>query len=601
MDGSTNPAANPEWEANIYGQRQQVNRYPFDIVVSFIFRHFGRLHADERASVKILEVGCGTGNNVWFLAREGFDVTGIEGSPTAVKLGQELIANEGLKARIIAGDFSRLSWPDNTFDAVIDRCAVTHNRVEHIKRSFDEIKRVLKPGGVFQSQMFSTADTHRLDGRDLGDGAFTDFGEGPFENLGVAYFADRTALSHLLEDRFEVQSLEHNLMQDAASGDARAFWQAECSNTLPADGSNGRARGLIICGTYRSGTNLLQKLINAHPLCNVVMQPCLPFFKTLQRRQIEGDDQPMGIGGDDPAMRMDTEYFTGVFDADALTSLISDIENGLQEQREAGDDVPGPEFHDCLVRQMAPGNPVSVLSGIIDAVQAYRSGTNCRYAGFKEQYIDEFLEDIIRLSPRDYRILHLTRDPRAILASRNYGAYRQEGEAPTQHPLLMVVKMWRTSQRYKMHLQSACPESFLPLKYEDLILDRPTILAKAAEFLELEDHTMMLDETNLRLEDGNGWKPNTSFGPDHDPVKSREKWKELLPPETIGVMEFLCRNEMEAMGYACTVSEETQLAYLHSYREDENSLLPWTRMAGLLLDDKEKARQIERDAQIRSR
>ena len=600
MDGSTNPAANPEWEANIYGQHQQVNRYPFDIVVSFVFRHFGRLHADERANVKVLEVGCGTGNNVWFLAREGFDVTGIEGSQTAVKLGQALIANEGLSARITAGDFSRLSWPDNTFDAVIDRCAVTHNRVEHIKRTFDEIQRVLKPGGVFLSQMFSAADTHRLGGRDLGDGAYTDFKEGPFENLGVAYFADRSAISHLFENRFEVRSLEHSLFEDAQTGAARAFWQLECSNTRPADMATKRARSLILCGTYRSGTNLLQKIINAHPMCDIVMQPCLPFFKTLQQRHADSAGQPLGVAGDDPFSPQESERFTGTFDADALAKLISELDEALTEHREAGDDVPSRLFHDSLVRCLAPGNPASVLSGIIDAVQDYRSNPDCRYAGFKEQYIDGFLEDVIRLSPRDYRILHLMRDPRAILASRNYGAYRLEGAAASQHPLLMVVKMWRTSQRCRDRLRKKYPENFLPLRYEDLVTERSKTVGEIADFLDLQEHAAMLDEDNLRLEDGSNWKPNTSFGADHDPSRSRDQWKELLPPETIGVVEFLCRNEMAAMGYACTLSEDEQLSHLRSYQEDECHLLPWTRISGLLLDEGEKDRQIERDARIRS-
>ena len=110
----------------------------------------------------------------------------------------------------------------------------------------------------------------------------------------------------------------------------------------------------------------------------------------------------------------------------------------------------------------------------------------------------------------------------------------------------------------------------------------------------------MLVDGNLHREDVGRWEPNTSFGAGHDPGKSEEKWKELLSPDVIGVVEFLCRNEMAELGYTCTQSECEQLSCLRAYQENESCLLPWTRIPGLLLDDGEKNRQIERDTRIRS-
>ena len=78
------------WERLYQAGGRHRNRYPFDSVVQFVFRH--RPKDVPVNEVRILEVGCGAGNNLWFAALEGFQVTGIDASETAIDLVFDLDA-----------------------------------------------------------------------------------------------------------------------------------------------------------------------------------------------------------------------------------------------------------------------------------------------------------------------------------------------------------------------------------------------------------------------------------------------------------------------------------------------------------------------------
>lgn len=128
-------------------------KYPSEDVVRFIARNYYKV--PQRNDIKILDLGCGTGANAWFLAREGFDVYAIDGSKTAIKSAQERFQNENLKAKFKMGDFIKLDYPNGFFDCVIDIVALQHNKPECIKIILDEAYRILKPRGKIFSIMNS--------------------------------------------------------------------------------------------------------------------------------------------------------------------------------------------------------------------------------------------------------------------------------------------------------------------------------------------------------------------------------------------------------------------------------------------------------------
>lgn len=68
-----------------------------------------RLLAREEPYGKALDIGCGTGPHSVRLARLGWQVTGVDAVPIAVRKARERAAAEGVEARFVTGDVTRMS------------------------------------------------------------------------------------------------------------------------------------------------------------------------------------------------------------------------------------------------------------------------------------------------------------------------------------------------------------------------------------------------------------------------------------------------------------------------------------------------------------
>lgn len=146
----------PVWESIFISQNW--GRYPAESLIRFIMGTcgWGSIPKNNRKTIRVLEIGCGTGANVWFLAKEGFSVDAIDGSATAINILHRRLKEEGLDPiSSTVGDVSELNFPNETFDAVIDNECIYANNEQWAKKIVSEIQRVLKPGGKFYSRTFS--------------------------------------------------------------------------------------------------------------------------------------------------------------------------------------------------------------------------------------------------------------------------------------------------------------------------------------------------------------------------------------------------------------------------------------------------------------
>lgn len=185
-----------KWE-ELFSSRSW-GKYPSEIIVSEISRRFAR-ERDPR-QIKIADIGCGPGASTWFLAREGFSVYSIDGSPSAIQQCKLRLSEASLEATDLrVGDFCQaLPWADGTFDAVIDVAALYANPLESSANALKEILRVLKPKGFFLSICFSTATWGYGKGpKGITPHSFLNIEEGPLGEKGyVQFFDDELLRSH---------------------------------------------------------------------------------------------------------------------------------------------------------------------------------------------------------------------------------------------------------------------------------------------------------------------------------------------------------------------------------------------------------------------
>lgn len=198
-----------KWEENIYSQGKQLNRYPFSDLVSYVMKLYAeRLRSGE--TLRALELGFGGGNNIVFLATEGFETYGIEGSPSAQAFASRQIEDKGLKAELKVGDFVRLPYPDNFFNLVIDREAVYCNVPSAIQQTIHEVYRVLKQGGRFLTFMYSLEHGSRLSGggKLVDANTYNDFVQGSFAGTGTTHFFSQEEILNYLKD-FKIEFMKH--------------------------------------------------------------------------------------------------------------------------------------------------------------------------------------------------------------------------------------------------------------------------------------------------------------------------------------------------------------------------------------------------------
>jgi SAM-dependent methyltransferase len=120
-----------------------------------------RLRRDGAFRGRILDAGCGTGENALHLSGFGYPVVGVDISSTAIESARQKARERGLTAAFGVADATVHLGPDGSFDSALD-CGLLHSlKTDNRQRYLTVLHRTLRAGA--RAHLLCFSDLARFD------------------------------------------------------------------------------------------------------------------------------------------------------------------------------------------------------------------------------------------------------------------------------------------------------------------------------------------------------------------------------------------------------------------------------------------------------
>ncbi len=280
---------------------------------------------------------------------------------------------------------------------------------------------------------------------------------------------------------------------------------------------------LLIVGSMRSGTTLLNRLLNAHPAIGMIYHPTRFFESAADLRDLG----PQGF-----LDRFESRY--GYF-----------VNLGPEAQERCRQAIV------ALPPAAATGDVYRALTrGLLDRRDAALIGE--KYAG-RGAEMHPF-----HVHVPDGKVIMIVRDPRDVLLS-NRKRVEQEVDVETfwRGSHLMALDDWANLAVLHRSFDQIQGRTYLQVRYEDLVAGPEATLRRLCDFLGVAFAPEMLAEGALRHDDGREWRANTSHGEQYRSVSDRSvaRYREGLSEGELLLVNALLADHLKFAGYSLDTLE----------------------------------------------
>ncbi len=131
-----------DWDT-AYQQRPYVEKNPHDGVVRLIE------NLDHPTTHQILDLGCGDGRHLVFLAQQGYAPIGIDLAFWGVRRSKQWVDKRRFETKLVCGHARYLPLESESIDTVISIQVIHHQYFKGIQRTISEVQRILRKNGKF--------------------------------------------------------------------------------------------------------------------------------------------------------------------------------------------------------------------------------------------------------------------------------------------------------------------------------------------------------------------------------------------------------------------------------------------------------------------
>lgn len=123
-------------------------KWPNEPMLKTLFGSYSTNPVRPQSDWRVLDVGCGFGNNLVPFAEMGCECHGVEIDSEICRLAEGVLTDRGYRTSIVEGHNRALPYPDDHFDLLLSVATIHYEGTEErVRQALREFRRVTKPGG----------------------------------------------------------------------------------------------------------------------------------------------------------------------------------------------------------------------------------------------------------------------------------------------------------------------------------------------------------------------------------------------------------------------------------------------------------------------